>query len=533
MCLLICIFAGRNEQINSIMKKINLFLTSVLLLVAGLQTASAQYGMQVWEKGQLTLFRVGETDSVRFVKLVTGIQLSQNAIEMVVGETYQLTATILPENADVKTLVWHSNSAGVSVDETGLVTANFKGDYTVTCSTTDGTNVSVACIVTVTEPVEPYEYVDLGLPSGTLWATFNVGAENPEDYGDYFAWGETQAKEDYSWDTYQLCNASYDALTKYCSQSDYGFEGFTDELTTLLPEDDAATSIWGSKWQMPTSAQQTELLSGEYTNNVWTTQNGVNGWKITSKSNGNSIFLPAAGSRNGTNVSQAGSQGLYWSHSIYPEESCEAWYFQFSSSNSSWDFDYRNIGMSIRPVRKDHEYVDLGLPSGTLWATCNVGANRPEEYGDYFAWGETEPKEEYTWGTYNDVTVTENELLPEDDAATANWGEDWQMPNMTQMEELYNSDYTTTEWTTQNGVDGYKITSNSNGNSIFLPATGYRDGTNLKNAGISGDYWTRSYYSRSFSYGMIFRLDEIGCYFNYPHNGLTVRAVKKKQTVQE
>ena len=163
-----------------------------------------------------------------------------------------------------------------------------------------------------------------------------------------------------------------------------------------------------------------------------------------------------------------------------------------------------------------HEWVDLGLPSDTLWATCNVGANSPEEYGDYFAWGETEPKANFNWTTYFDTEDGGStfkkyynnggltELQPEDDAATANWGVSWQMPSLAQCKELYNSNYTTTTWTTLNGVNGRMVTSKSNSKSIFLPATGFRDGTTLKECGENGDYWTRSLSTRYsyFAYDM-------------------------------
>ena len=153
-----------------------------------------------------------------------------------------------------------------------------------------------------------------------------------------------------------------------------------------------------------------------------------------------------------------------------------------------------------------HEFVDLGLPTGTLWATCNVGANSPEEYGDYFAWAETEAKSDYSWSTYRysrdgvgtvgamtkyNETDGEQELLPEDDAATANWGDRWQMPSTEQIAELFDSKNTTYTMTTQNGVSGLLVTSKKNGKEIFLPASGYYDGTTLKEAGTRGYYWSR------------------------------------------
>ncbi len=186
-----------------------------------------------------------------------------------------------------------------------------------------------------------------------------------------------------------------------------------------------------------------------------------------------------------------------------------------------------------------HEWVDLDLPSGTLWATCNVGANSPEEYGDYFAWGETTTKSTYSWSTYFDTDDNGNtfkkynnnggltELQSTDDAATANWGSDWQMPSLDQIQELCSSSNTTTEWTQVNGVNGHKITSKSNGNFIFLPAAGYRYGTSLGGAG-SGYYWSRSLYARNSgsAYGLFFDSASINCVSRSRNNGQSVRPVR-------
>ena len=193
-----------------------------------------------------------------------------------------------------------------------------------------------------------HDYVDLGLPSGTLWATCNVGAENPEDYGDYFAWGETQPKETYNWTTYQYCNGSSNTLTKYCDNSSYGYNGFTDNLTTLLPEDDAATANWGEGWRMPTQAEFQELLDN--TTVTWTQQNGVNG-RLFTADNGNSLFLPAAGSRYDSYLFDAGSLGDYWSSSLYTGSPDYAWYLYFYSDYYLMDNNDRYCGQSVRPVR--------------------------------------------------------------------------------------------------------------------------------------------------------------------------------------
>ncbi len=190
-----------------------------------------------------------------------------------------------------------------------------------------------------------HEYVDLGLPSGIKWATYNVGATKPEDYGGYYAWGETEEKNDYSWSTYKWCNDSYDRQTKYCTSSSYGT---VDNKTTLDPEDDVAHVKWGGTWRMPTKAEQDELC-----NNctwIWATQNGVNGYKVTGP-NGNSIFLPAAGYRDGTDLNYSGSYGYYWPSSLYEgNSSYNACSLYFGSSGYDWSSYSRYYGHSVRPV---------------------------------------------------------------------------------------------------------------------------------------------------------------------------------------
>ncbi len=197
-----------------------------------------------------------------------------------------------------------------------------------------------------------HEYVDLGLPSGTLWATCNVGANAPEEYGDYFAWGETQTKSTYNFSTYQYCrNGNQDQLTKYCDSVSYGYNGFTDNLTTLLPEDDAATANWGSGWRMPTETEWEELLQN--TTHTWTTQNGVNGYLFTA-SNGNSLFLPAAGFRWNDELISAGSWGKYWSSSLVTDVPYYARGFLFNSDGYGM-YGPRGEGRSVRAVSIDRQ----------------------------------------------------------------------------------------------------------------------------------------------------------------------------------
>ena len=358
--------------------------------------------------------------------------------------------------------------------------------------------------------IDCMEPVDLGL--SVLWATCNVGAEKPEDYGDYFAWGEVQTKDMYDFVTYKYFRGTTTMspnVTKYCDISLSGYNGFVDNKFVLDPEDDAATVNWGGEWRIPTDAELTELR--EKCTWIWTVQNGVNGYKVVGL-NGNSIFLPAVGYINNELFVDLGKGARYWSSSLELNGgSVAAYSVSFSSNSVVQSIILRTCGQPVRPVcpkKQEHEYVDLGL--SVKWATCNVGAESPEEYGDYFAWGETEPKEKYDWSTYkyckgtiktmtkyctnssfgyNGFTDNKTVLDPEDDAATVNWGGAWRMPTDEEMTELRTLCKRT--WTTQNGVNGYKFVG-PNGNSIFLPAAGHMGGTSLINVGSYGDYWSSS-----------------------------------------
>ena len=189
-----------------------------------------------------------------------------------------------------------------------------------------------------------YNAVDLGLPSGTLWADRNVGADAPEAYGDYFAWGETETKDNYAWSTYKWCNGSDRTQTKYCTNSSYGT---VDNKTVLELEDDAAYVNMGAEWRMPTLTEQIELLDN--CTWEWTTQNGVNGRKVTGP-NGNSIFLPAAGYRYGSSLSNAGSYGYFWSSSLNESHPYGAYVLYFYSGSYDWGYYGRYYGRSVRAV---------------------------------------------------------------------------------------------------------------------------------------------------------------------------------------
>ena len=501
------------------------------------------------------------------------------------------------------------------------------------------------------ERIEPTKYpvpeaVDLGLPSRLKWASFNLGATKPEEYGDYYAWGETEpyysslnpltwrpGKEiGYYWPSYKWCNGTFNTLTKYCTISPLGADGFTDGKSMLEPEDDAAYVMFGGKWRMPTFAEQDELR-----NNctwTWTTENGVNGYRVTSNMAGytdRSIFLPAAGFCYDSNLYYADSFGLYWSSSLYVSFPDNANSLNFESSYVGWGDSYARVyGFSIRPVYGDPavlvesvsldktelelsigeevtltamvlpenatykslnwtssdpsvasvdfiagrvlgrspgsavitvttvdgqktatctvsvkeasspvdipEAIDLGLPSGLKWASFNLGASAPEEYGDYYAWGEMEPyyapgfawssspqwrpsKESgYCWESYQlcdgiENTLTKYNIYPqygsdgfvdyktvlelEDDVAHVMLGDKWRMPTKEELSELVEK--CTWTWTTGE-VNGYVISSPTNGNSIFIPTAGY---------------WAFVYYHKNGNW-------------NYPYGGIWSSSVNTK-----
>lgn len=193
-----------------------------------------------------------------------------------------------------------------------------------------------------------HAYADLGLPSGLLWATCNIGAELSSDYGDYFAWAEVEPKESYGWETYGFSNGAEDALTKYCYDSDFGANGFTDWKKEFDAADDAASVLWGGDWRTPTYAELRELYA--YCTWTWSTQNKVNGYVVTGPS-GISIFLPAAGCCSGEASQYEGIFGTYWTSSLARSYPCLACGLNFDAQEVSPEYDfYRNVGRPIRAV---------------------------------------------------------------------------------------------------------------------------------------------------------------------------------------
>jgi len=336
--------------------------------------------------------------------------------------------------------------------------------------------------------------VDLGLPSGTRWANVNVGASSPEEYGEYFAWGETEVKEEYNWSNYSHCDGSSES----CSSLEGNICG---------TQYDVAHVKWGGIWRMPTYNEIIELVDNSTC--TVTELNSVQVMKLTGP-NGNYIYLPFTGYMDGTERRNIGyDSGYYWSG--------ENPYTNFlapcmvPSANGNTYYDYlwdKCLGLPVRPVINvkpsvPRTFIDLGLPSGTKWANMNIGSSRPEEYGKYFAWGETLPKNSYSW---------ENYLCPEStcgmsgdpvfdfvgdkadiagtkfDAATVNWGTSWNMPTAKQVEELASNCYSSL--VTVNGIQCRKLTSRINGNEIIFPLAGARWFEDFAYEGTLCYYWS-------------------------------------------
>lgn len=432
--------------------------------------------------------------------------------------------------------------------------------------------------------INGYDYVDLGL--SVKWATQNIGANSIEDIGDYYAWGET---------------TPYD--------KDLTFINYKWSFTPCSPDCvlasifDAATVNWGKSWRMPTSAEQKELINGcEW---IWIDdieETSISGYIGKSKINGKYIFLPASQFVSHSSADKPlETDGVYWSSStltmagalgfsgastaecmsftkpgmvnpieislwamgkgatIRPVVGSPNDYFPDPSTNIINDSETERQGFTVNGKLGEYTYVDMGLPSRTLWATYNIGAELPTDYGEYFAWGETSPKETYTdenykffdgyreWGTHyqqftkyvwdKDFGALDGKYILDysDDAAYINWGNEWCMPTYEQIEELalycdwWRKDITI------NGqkIIGYAGKSKLNGNTIYFPAAGW-EYSNQPNSHMWVWYWTSNVSKQINSRAIYFFYDEDErCLI--PEDGtnrcqgLTIRAVSIKK----
>ena len=269
-------------------------------------------------------------------------------------------------------------------------------------------------------------FVDLGLPSGTLWATMNLGASSPEDYGDYFAWGETETKSDYSWDNYKF-GIPY-SFTKYTG-SDYAM---------LEAEDDVAHACFGTDVRLPSNADWKELIdncyaffTADYNRYFPNDPISAEGVVVMNKALTKKIFFPASGLKGQDGPQSAGTRGYYWSSTANTLDSqlASSLFFQkgettikdqIEQAMLSVGYRARFFGYAVRPVKEGkpvvpntingHEYVDMG--NGVKWATMNLGAQNPTETGCYYAWGETATKSLFSWSNYSLASIPDSETNP-------------------------------------------------------------------------------------------------------------------------
>ena len=272
---------------------------------------------------------------------VSSITLNQTNLLLREGATATLAATILPDNATDKTVNWSSSDTKtVSVDNKGTVSAIQEGTAIVTAQA-GGKKATCSIVVKAT-----VEAVDLGL--SVKWASCNLGALEPEEYGNYYAWGETEPKSDYSWNTYKWCNGNSYSLTKYNTSENYGKT--VDNKTQLELEDDAAHVKLGGSWRIPTYEELLELVNNCKLEHYLL--NDVPGLKITSKVNENYIFLPCTRER-GWSMSYTFPFGCYWVSTLAPSPD-EARDFEFDYMKSIWlrETSARCYGYTVRPVTK-------------------------------------------------------------------------------------------------------------------------------------------------------------------------------------
>lgn len=374
-----------------------------------------------------------------------------------------------------------------------------------------------------------HEWVDMGLPSGTRWATCNVETTSPEQPGKLYAWGEVTTKSSYTPENHKYYGKEMD---DFSGDSAY----------------DIATAKWGEGWRMPTEDEFSELLF--YCDWKYEQQGGRWGSIITSPTTGNSIFLPVTGYKEDTSHHDASGNGLYWTSTPYSDQyNNGAYMYQFGAALGEVSIGDRGYGYAVRAVAdydvdtsiptsgeiEGHAYVDLGLPSGLKWATVNLGSDAVDQDGDYYAWGEVTK--------YLDKKLEKNKMYGTEsgdisgsathDAATAEWGGTWRIPTEEEFYELI--DNCTFEWTTIGRRIGMKVTSKSNGNYIFLPASGrFRSSSPVYNRADDineyANYWTSTPERGSYSYEA-YTFSIFNAQYSIPtglrYHGYTIRPVSE------
>ena len=316
----------------------------------------AQTNQMIWNNGRVQFAQpIANIDSLTFTGKVTESDTLHLILPRSTQQGVQNPTTVTQTSAQTNQVVWNNGRIQFATPFANIDSLTYTGDVTQSDTMHLLLPRSIQQVVhdTTYIPVADHapdgvEAVDLGLPSGLKWASCNVGTTTPEGYGNYYAWGEVKTKANYSWLTYKYAKKDREKLTKYCTNSTYGYNGFVDNKNTMELGDDVAYATWGGTWRMPTNTEWSELL-----NNctwTWTTQNNVNGYLVKSNTNSNSIFLPAAGCYKGTALNDAGSIGYYWSARL-SLKSYFARYFKINSdTHIVGNANERRYGLSIRPV---------------------------------------------------------------------------------------------------------------------------------------------------------------------------------------
>ena len=412
-----------------------------------------------------------------------------------------------------------------SSDNNGaVVTAPQGNDTAVTltltcvCTFSGGTTRTATKDIAVSTFAAPptEDWVDLGLPSGLLWCNHNVGATSEREAGLYFAWGETTGYVDAAARNTAL------GLTGGFDSEAYTTTGASAISAALTIAQDAAQANMGGDWRMPTMAEFQELIDG--CNVTWTTKGGVYGELFTSKTNGNTIFMPAVGFYQGTTLYDNGTTGRYWSSTYGDNTNAYGLYFTSSGIVIRDTGFSRYRGISVRAVQEPPKYIDLGLPSGTKWAKGNIVSKGNDvydvgsetDYGAYVSWGNVTPHfssngstfdDSYDFGNSNSgpyastpgasIPFTSDtkqaDFSPNSgyDAARELLGDSWRTPMATEFQELY--DNTDSEFTSINGVNGRKFMKKSDHSVyVFFPAAGNGYNTKLFNRDSNGSYWSSS-----------------------------------------
>lgn len=302
------------------------------------------------------------------------LELAAENITVGIGDILRLNRTVIPHKWNSQ-LIWSSSDENiVKVDNDGVITALHAGSAYVTVKVKDGSDVQAQCLITVDGSrgsTDGHAWVDLGLPSGTRWATANIGASTPQNYGNYYAWGEMNTKNNYNWGNYTHCDDLATAMNKYCTAASHGKRDDKIQLETI---DDVAFSSWSDNWTLPTTEQFDELFNSAHTTSTWTEQNGIYGRLVTSKKNGNTLFLPAAGYMNGDVLNSLGSGGYYATKNLSDTDCQYNRSFNFGSSQGSLSDTYRCYGQSVRPVGSSTLVINPSSAVMEVGETLNLQA---------------------------------------------------------------------------------------------------------------------------------------------------------------